>query len=270
MKRPILRVRRASARSRPKQPLWRVLLILLVAGCGAPSEPRPPRPPVVAPQAPRVAGSFERAKRLARGVYRDHRVTLYCECAYDARQRVDGAACGYTARRPGTRSRRVEWEHVVSAYELGAHRACWRGKSCRDSHGRRYGGRRCCRARDDEFARMEADLHNLVPEIGELNADRTNYGFGEVEGERRQYGACDFEIDRRSRTAEPTASVRGDIARAYLYMHEIYGPIALPLAPAELARLQAWHRSDPPTAWEHLRNTRIGAIQGVTNPWLDR
>jgi deoxyribonuclease-1 len=269
------RRRRSLGRCGPALRCWfalRCAWLALLGGCLAPAEPRPPVPPLsppgAGPAAPRVPRSFEQAKRLARGVYRDHRVTLYCECSYDPHQRVDGEACGYVPRHPGARSRRVEWEHLVAAHEFGAQRACWRDAVCRDRHGRRFGGRRCCRQRDPEFRRMEADLMNLSPEIGELNADRSNFRFGDVDGEAREYGACDFEIDRVRDTAEPAPAVRGDIARAYLYMHATYGPAALPLAPDELARFQAWHRADPPSAWERVRNARIAAIQGVSNPWL--
>jgi deoxyribonuclease-1 len=261
---------------RSRRPLrgWLIALLAVFAGCAAPPEPRPlpPRPPpeLEPPSAPRVPHSFERAKRVVRGIYRDHRVTLYCQCAYDRHQRVEADACGYVPRRPGARARRVEWEHLVAAYEFGSQRACWRDRQCRDSHGRSFGGRRCCRERDAEFRRMEADLMNLSPEIGELNADRNNYRFAEVAGEARAYGACDFEVDRERDTAEPAPSVRGDVARAYLYMHATYGQAALPLAPADLARFEAWHRADPPSAWERVRNARIAAIQGIGNPWIER
>lgn len=246
----------------------RSLLLLVLAGCAAPPEPRPPEPRP--PELPRVPASFARAKRIAREIHRDHQVTLYCQCAYDARQRIIAESCGYTPRRPGRRARSVEWEHLVPAHEFGAQRACWRDQACRDRRGRRYGGRRCCRERDAEFRRMEADLMNLSPEIGELNADRSNFAFGDVPGEARAYGACDFELDHAQRRVEPAPDIRGDIARAYLYMHDTYGSAALPLSPEARARFEAWHRADPPGDWERIRNARITLIQGVGNAWVER
>jgi endonuclease I len=53
-------------------------------------------------------------------------------------------------------------------------------------------------------------------------------------------------------------------------MHEVYGSAALPLTSDELARFEAWHRADPPSAWERVRNQRIRGIQGVGNRWVDR
>ncbi len=35
---------------------------------------------------------------------------------------------------------------------------------------------------------MEADLHNLVPAVGEINGDRSNYRFGMISGERYRCG----------------------------------------------------------------------------------
>jgi deoxyribonuclease-1 len=112
---------------------------------------------------------------------------------------------------------------------------------------------------------MEADLQNLVPAIGEVNGDRAHFRFGEVVGEPREYGACDFEVDRSGRVAEPRAALRGDIARAYLYMHYAY-PGGLPLSATERRRFEQWHQADPPTQWERTRNRRIAAIQGGGNP----
>lgn len=60
---------------------------------------------------------------------------------------------------------------------------------------------------------MEADLHNLVPAVGELNGDRSNYRMAVISGEDRTYGACDFEIDSSRKVVEPMAETRGDIAR---------------------------------------------------------
>ena len=75
-------------------------------------------------------------------------------------------------------------------------------------------------------------------------------------------------MSRPTRTAEPPPSVRGDVARAYLYMWRAYGPSALPLPRSELERFERWHDADPPTDWERTRNERITRIQGVSNPWI--
>lgn len=220
-------------------------------------------------QAPRTPASFTAAKRRAAAIYADHRETFYCSCSFSAEGLIEARGCGYRPRGRSRTSQRLTWEHVVPASAFGSQRSCWRDRPCLDRNGRRLDGRACCRKIDDEFRRMEADLHNLVPAIGELNQARAHFTFGTVTGEPRAFGQCDFEIDVARQTAELPASRRGDVARAYLYMNLVY-PEAFRLSGAERARLEAWHHADPPDAWERTRNARIAAEQGVANPFVGR
>ena len=112
---------------------------------------------------------------------------------------------------------------------------------------------------------MEGDLHNLVPAIGELNADRSNYRFGMIEGEKRRYGQCDFEVEFKAKKAEPPEAVRGDIARTYFYMADRYG---LKLSKYQRKLLGVWGRSDPVDNWERERNQAIDEIQGNGNSYI--
>jgi len=207
--------------------------------------------------------SFESAKKAAMTIYADNRTTFYCQCRFDERKNVDAASCGYVARKNAIRGARVEWEHIVPAHAFGYFRPCWKERLC-TRHGRAHAGRTCCREIDPDFRRMEADLQNLVPAVGELNGDRSNFEFGEIPGEARIYGACDFEVDLSGRLAEPAESLRGEIARTYLYMHEAY-PGGLPLRADERKRFEAWSIQDPPTPFERTRNHRISALQGGGN-----
>jgi hypothetical protein len=72
------------------------------------------------------------------------------------------------------------------------------------------------------FNAIEADLHNLTPSIGEINADRSNYRFGVLPTTPKQHGDCDFKVDFKGRTAEPRDEVKGQAARIYFYMHDRY------------------------------------------------
>ena len=71
-----------------------------------------------------------------------------------------------------------------------------------------------CRKKSSEFNLAEGDLHNLVPFVGELNANRLNKEYGLIPPEERAYGARDFEVTE-SRT-EPTESIRRGLARVSL------------------------------------------------------
>ncbi|KZL20485.1 Nuclease NucM precursor [Pseudovibrio axinellae] len=211
--------------------------------------------------------SFSQAKRLLeKHIYptQEYRETFYCGCSYSGEKQVDAASCGYTPRKNAKRGKRIEWEHVVPASRFGKTRACWTdgNSACVTKKGKAYKGRRCCSKVDPEFKRMEADLHNLVPAVGELNGDRSNYRMAVISGEERTYGACDFEIDSKNKLAEPMAATRGDIARIYFYMQSTYN---MPLSDAEMEMFTGWMSKDPVSEDEQLRDARILEIQGNSN-----
>lgn len=79
----------------------------------------------------------------------------------------------------------------MPAWAFGHQLQCWQ-----------EGGRKACR-KDPRFVQMEGDMHNLVPAVGEVNGDRSNYSFGMLPGESRVYGRCDVEIDFKARKVEP-------------------------------------------------------------------
>lgn len=200
--------------------------------------------------------SFSSAKKvLQKQVYYDHRTTFYAACSFDAKKHVDWASCGYAPRARAKRGGRVEWEHVMPAWEFGHQLQCWQ-----------QGGRKACK-KDPRFRRMESDMHNLRPAVGELNGDRSNYRYGMIEGEARAYGAVDFEVDFKHRVAEPRPEVRGDIARTYFYMAREYG---IRISSKQRKLFEAWDRADPVDAWERERNRRITRLQGNFNAMIER
>tara|TARA_R110002072_G_scaffold147185_2_gene294443 strand:- start:4372 stop:5211 length:840 start_codon:yes stop_codon:yes gene_type:complete len=228
---------------------------------------------------PRPLTTFDSAKAVARdAIYADRRIDIYCGCDWAPKANrsggtIDAAGCGYVARKNAKRGEQLEWEHALPAWFFGHDRICWKkgNARCVTAAGKAYKGRTCCAKVDDDFRRIEADLHNLFPAVGEINGDRSNLPFGRVAGEPRAYGRCDFEINRnarrKDRVAEPPDGMRGDLARAALYMTDTY---AVPLETAFRTLLQGWHRDDPPDDWERLRDARIEAAQGNRNPYVAR
>jgi deoxyribonuclease-1 len=128
------------------------------------------------------------------------------------------------------------------------------------------GDRKACRRNSIRFNLIEADLHNLYPARKKINRDRSSYAFGIIKGERQEYGKCDFEIDRKKRRVEPREKVRGDIARAVLYMSDKYG---IELFKRQKKLMLEWHRADPPDDEEKRRNDVIEILQGNRNPYID-
>ena len=202
-----------------------------------------------------VPRTFVEAKKIAWKLYAERPVEFYCGCTYQG-NRIDLDSCSYTPRKNAQRAQRVEWEHIVPAWVIGHQRQCWQ-----------EGGRKNCTANDPVFSRAEADLHNLVPSVGEVNGDRSNYGFGMLSQKPHQYGACPFVVDFKQRTAMPPDYTRGAIARIYLYMSERY---QLRLSKQDQRLYDIWNRQYPVSEWEHWRNRKIACAQGNANPHVGK
>ena len=109
-----------------------------------------------------------------------------------------------------------------------------------------------------EYRRMQSDMYNLYPSIGEVNGRRSNYSMAIIEGEKREFGKCDVEISRRK--VEPRESIRGEIARTYLYMDSVYPSRGI-ISKKNRKLFESWNQSDPVDEWECERARRIERIQ---------
>lgn len=108
-------------------------------------------------------------------------------------------------------------------------------------------------------------MHNLVPVIGELNGDRSNFRFSELGQGVGQYGQVEFRVDFKARAIQPPSRRKGDIGRIYLYMAETYG---LSLSENQMQLFNQWSRQDPVDTWECERDQRIARIQGNSNHYV--
>ena len=201
-------------------------------------------------QAPRT---FSEAKKLAWKIYAERPETFYCGCKYSGNQ-VDLASCGYSVRKNANRAARIEWEHIVPAWVIGHQRQCWQN-----------GGRKNCSANDPVFAAAEADLNNLVPSIGEVNGDRSNYALGMSTEQPGMYGQCKTVVDFASKVAMPRPEVRGAAARVYLYMADRY---KLRLSSQDRKLYEAWSRQYPVSDWEKWRNQENACRMGWGNDYV--
>ncbi len=202
------------------------------------------------PEPPRT---FNEAKQIARSIYDEQPVTFYCGCRYSG-STVDLASCGYTPRKQPARAQQLEWEHVVPAWVIGRQRQCWK-----------EGGRKSCAAGDPVFSTAEADLHNLVPSIGEVNGDRSNFALGMIDAKPSQYGACPMVVSFSDKVAMPPEHARGPAARIYLYMADQYD---LRLSSRDRRTYEAWNRLYPVSDWERWRNQEVSCVMGRENPYV--
>jgi len=237
---------------------YRVLFALLLVVWLSPFVPAQTPPP-----------SYGSAKALLANLHTeiDHQYTLYCRCAYTRTTESGGNINQETC---STSGKIINWEHVVPASRFGQPRACWALKDlaypvqCAGEQN----GRDCCQDSNPHFGRADADPNNLFPSVDTINHARHNHAFGAVAGEARDYGACNVELSATAdglQTFEPPeGAVRGTLARAMLYMAEVYGAdLRLPLN-----EIWDWHIQNPPEAWEIERARLIAEHTGLRNRWI--
>ncbi len=214
------------------------------------------------------AASFSKSKKiLLKKIYNDNQVTFYCNNPYELK-RLKGKQKAlivqnskyYTPRNTVTRkgkvnqrARRIEWEHVMPAHNFGKHLSCWKN-----------GGRKACR-KDKIFKTMESDMHNLVPAIGEVNGDRSNYRYGANKPKATQYGSCNVEVNFKAKRAYVKNDIKGDIARIYFYMSDKYN---VKLSKQERKMMNTWNKLDPISQWERNKNERVEKYQGNRNKFI--
>ncbi|WP_406609917.1 endonuclease [Agarivorans sp. JK6] len=212
--------------------------------------------------------SFTTAKRLLlQQVYAEPntRKTLYCEAKFDENKNVT-LNSGFATGKYLNRLRRYETEHVVPAENFGRNFVEWREghPKCVNSKGKAYKGRRCAEKTNAEYRLMQADMYNLYPAIGAVNAARSNYNFTMLSTQQSSFGSCDMRIENRK--VQPPESSRGPIARSYLYMDATYSRFTMSSSQRKL--MQAWDKLHPVSAQECQRAELIAQTQQNNNPIL--
>ncbi len=214
--------------------------------------------------------NFEEAKSQARIIWQEHRETFYCGCSYDKYGVIDFKSCSYTPIN-SRKDKWVSWEHVVPVSWYGKKLDCWKKPHCETRKGKKFKGRNCCRKMDHRFREMEADLHNLVPTIREVNSARENYRFTEFypdisSEDKYHFNHCPLIIDERYRLFEPRDKDKGMAARISLYMADKYG---IDLGERQRKLLTDWSNRFPPSAWEKRWNQKVTMIHGDNNNYIE-
>lgn len=214
--------------------------------------------------------NFAAAKRvMADYVVYDHRVTLYCGAEFDADKRVLLDPGFYTSRHRG-RAERMEWEHAVPVENYGKNFREWRegNELCKRENGKSYKGRKCAEYASEKFRKMEADMYNLFPSIGAVNASRSNYAYAELPDSAPAFGSCEAKI--APGLFEPPDRAKGQVARAALYMAKQYEKKdgengGYKLSDQQRQLFTAWNKLYPVDEWECARAKRIERIQKNEN-----
>lgn len=204
------------------------------------------------------ASSFNSAKTSLKKIYSDQDTSFYCGCemSYNEKKKLipEFKNCGFEYRKNEKRANRIEWEHVLTAWDFGHQKTCWQ-----------EGGRKAC-SKEKDFKIMESDIHNLVPAIGEVNGDRSNRPIGMIASpDKDVYGKCKTTVSFDEDKLMPRNEVKGDIARIMFYMHDRYN---LKMSKQNYKLYSVWHKQDPVSA-EELRIHNLKAKkQGNENPFV--
>lgn len=205
--------------------------------------------------------SFPEAKKIAVKLFKNNRVTLYCQCKYDQHKKIDLKSCHMQSANHIKRAQHMEWEHMMPAEHFGKHLKCWQEDSCKIKNKK---GRQCCSKIDNKFKEMEGELYNLWPTVGLVNQARSNYRYSPIEKNTDFYG-CPFKIDAELKKVEPADYAKGIVARANLFMSKRYH---INLSPSQQKIFKAWNKQFPPSAWEKEWASHVAKIQGYENQFI--
>lgn len=211
--------------------------------------------------------SFSKAKKiLYEDVYNEHRTTVYCNASFDENRQIS-LPKGFQTNKFKNRMNRIEAEHIVPIENIGRAFVEWRtgDKQCVNSKGKAYKGRKCAGKVNQEYRYIEANLFNLYPAIGALNASRSNYNFNMLPASQSKFGSCLMKIENRK--VEPPEAARGIIARTYKYMQSNYQMYSMSKSQQQL--MNAWDTMYEVTKWECKRTKKITAIQKDHNYFVE-
>ena len=108
---------------------------------------------------------------------------------------------------------------------------------------------------------MQADMYNLFPAIGAVNAVRSNKQYSVLPGSESAFGSCPAKVD--GNRFEPPERAKGQVARAALYMADSYPKYRLSGQQQKL--FEAWDKMFLVEEWECTRAKRIETLQGNEN-----
>lgn len=215
------------------------------------------------------AHNFAKAKKILPTIFQNEQLTLYCGCRYSGKT-IDLQSCGYRPFKNLKRAQRIEWEHVVPAHAFGQSFREWReGDPKCVKKGKRFKGRKCAE-RNPVFARMEGDLYNLYPEIGELNGLRSNFSMAALGNPGKgslTFGDCKAHI--LDRKFEPMDRAKGIVARIYMYMDLTYPGHGI-ISNKNRKLFEAWDKMFPVSKSECDRRILIRNSTGRMNPILEK
>lgn len=213
--------------------------------------------------------NFTQAKKIVKQIFKDHRLTLYCNCKYDNYGKINHKSCNMQPIKHMYRANRLEFEHIMPMSSITKQFKCGREKICIGKSRKKYSGRACCRKINPKYRKIEAELFNLWPVVGSINRERLDYRFTKFSSKvftpENFFDNCPILIDDNLRAVEPRDEIKGLVARASLFMAKKYD---IKLSKQQENLFNAWNKKYPPDEWELTWAKRITEITGYPNEFI--
>lgn len=213
-----------------------------------------------------VPENRSQAKNILKMIHLDYKVTTLNHCRYDYdktscmdKTEVNTSSCSVKEDHQS-----MVWIQVVPDTFFGRKMACMIETPCINVFTKEpFGSPMCCRRINKKYKKMEADLYNLIPVVSEMKQIQKGKIFSEVKDPITMVG----ETKIGKEAIEPADNVKGDIARVYLYMDEVY---SLELNATQKNLYLKWNSLDGVDAQECALSKIISKIEGSANTWIEK
>ena len=200
--------------------------------------------------------------------YSHNKRTFMCNCSFD-KIKVNYDDCSYFPKVNNDKAHEVKWKQLINSKFIFRRYPEWKlgHNSCKTKKGDKYKRKKCVKKLyKNELKLINNDLHLYYPIIKQISIMMRNKRFGTINKERRKFGECNLEIGKLY--IEPRDSIKGDIARTFLYFSENYMKNNF-LKDKQKKLFKTWSSNDPVDQWECERNKNIKKLTGISNNILD-
>lgn len=195
--------------------------------------------------------------------------TALCGCPFDGNQMsrtftgIDPRGCGYSPRKPSETMRRVIPARIVPDKEIARGRPCMTETA---SNGKPYDDPVAhCVASDEYVKAARNDLFNAMVEVEEIAIDIKAKKANALRPMNPTYGSCPLRVDFQNGYYDPPDAAKGKIARAWLYMIDVWN--VRPFQ-SDVETFRKWNASFPPTNAEIDLAILISEMQGWENDYI--
>ena len=205
------------------------------------------------------------AEKILTMVYLDYKTTVLEGCGYhyDVTSCLDKSIVETQTCALDEQNLTVVWMQVVlpSFYARGM--VCFQEDGCVSPYtGNAYGGELCCRQKNSSYQKIQGDLYNYMPVVSSLVKARGSRMFGMVKKADFVLGKTRFN----EAFIEPGQSVKGDVARVYLYMDKVYN---MKLSKKQKQLFLQWHEEDKVDEKECALAKFYKKVQKRANPFVE-